>query len=297
MIILRFDLYFAGSQNQLAEDYMMTHDCNRLLSYYNDKSIINKWLEYKKNNPQCINKLFIDCGAYTAFTQDVIIDIDTYVNYINEIIDYVDIVASLDVIGGKGVSDTDKKTYENYLYLKQHIKNPHKLLPTFHQGDKLEYLEKYLNDKDIHYMALGGLVGSNKESLTNFFKTCYTTINKVRPDMCVHAFGMTSKPLLKSFPFTSADSTGWIMAAANGAIMSEWGVINVSEKTKGDKDNYFNFDPITQSKIKSYVEQHGFTMEECCSDYKVRTLLNIIYLKEFSDKHKPTLKPFARPLF
>lgn len=294
---MSLDLYFAGSQNQLAEEYMMNNGCNRLLSYYNDKSIITKWLEFKKQHPNCTNKLFIDCGAYTAFTQDVVIDIDTYVNYINEIIDYVDIVASLDVIGGKGDADTDKKTYENYLYLKQHIKNPHKLLPTYHQGDKFEYLEKYLNDPDIDYMALGGLVGANKNVLTNFFKSCYTIINKIRPDMCIHAFGMTSKPLLRSFPFTSADSTGWIMTAANGCIMTPWGVINVSEKTKSDSDSYFNFDPETQNKVTEYVVQHGFTMPDCCSDYKVRTLLNIIYLKEFSDNHKPTLKPFAKPLF
>lgn len=294
---MSLDLYFAGSQNQLAEEYMMNNGCNRLLSYYNDKSIITKWLEFKKQHPNCTNKLFIDCGAYTAFTQDVVIDIDTYVNYINEIIDYVDIVASLDVIGGKGDADTDKKTYENYLYLKQHIKNPHKLLPTYHQGDKFEYLEKYLNDPDIDYMALGGLVGANKNVLTNFFKSCYTIINRVRPDMCIHAFGMTSKPLLRSFPFTSADSTGWIMTAANGCIMTPWGVINVSEKTKGDSDSYFNFDQETQNKVMEYVVRHGFTMSDCCSDYKVRTLLNIIYLKEFSDNHKPTLKPFAKPLF
>ena len=294
---MRFDLYFAGSQNQLAEEYMMNQGCNRLLSYYNDKSIITKWLEFKKSHPDCTNKLFIDCGAYTAFTQDVVIDIDTYVNYINDIIDYVDIVASLDVIGGKGVENTDAKTYENYLYLKEHIKDKHKLLPTFHQGDKLEYLLKYLEDPDISYMALGGLVGSNKESLTNFFKTCYTWINKVRPDMCIHAFGMTSKPLLRSFPFTSADSTGWIMTAANGCIMTPWGVVNVSEKTKGDKDNYFNFDELTQSQILKYVTGLGFSMEDCCADYKVRTLINIMYLKQFSDDHKPILKPFARPLF
>lgn len=276
---------------------MMANGCNRLLSYYNDKSIIAKWLDFKREHPDCTNKLFIDCGAYTAFTQNIVIDIDTYVNYINDIIDYVDIVASLDVIGGKGESDTDKRTYENYLYLKQHIKNPHKLLPTFHQGDSLEYLEKYLQDKDIDYIALGGLVGSNKESLTNFFKTCYTMINRVRPDIHVHAFGMTSKPLLRSFPFTSADSTGWIMTAANGCIMTPWGVVNVSEKTKDDKDNYYNFDEDTKKKVLEYVKNYGFSMEECCSDYKVRTLLNIMYLKAFSDTHTPTLKPFAKPLF
>lgn len=294
---MSLDFYFAGSQNQLAEEYMMKNGCNRLLSYYNDKSIINKWLEHKKQNPNCTNKLFIDCGAYTAFTQDVIIDIDVYVNYINEIIDYVDIVASLDVIGGKGEEDTDRKSYENYLYLKEHIKDKHKLLPTYHQGDKLEYLEKYLNDPNINYMALGGLVGGSKAQLNSFFQLCYSKINKIRPDICIHAFGMTSKPLLQSFPFTSADSTGWIMTAANGSIMTPWGVINVSEKTKGDVDNYFNMSSEMQEKIKKYVQDFEFTMEDCCVDYKVRTLINIRYLKQFADNRVTRMRSISKSLF
>lgn len=294
---MALDFYFAGSQNQRAEEYMMSSGCNRLVSYYNDKPIINKWVEFKKQHPDCKNKLFIDCGAYTAFTQDVVIDIDTYVNYINDIIDYVDIVASLDVIGGKGEEDTDRKTYENYLYLKEHIKDKHKLLPTYHQGDKLEYLEKYLSDFDISYMALGGLVGGNKAQLNSFFQLCYTRINRIRPDMCIHAFGMTSKPLLQSFPFTSADSTGWIMTAANGSIMTPWGVINVSDKTKGDVDNYFNMSTEMQQKVIKSVENFGFTIEECCSDYKVRTLINIMYLRQFADNRVPRLRSLSKSLF
>ena len=105
-----FDIYFAGSQNKLAEDYMMNNGCNRLLSYYSDKSIIKSWVDFKKSTPSCTNKLFIDCGAYTAFTQGVTIDIDNYVQYINDIIEQVDIFASLDIIGGGDVTDSDKKS-------------------------------------------------------------------------------------------------------------------------------------------------------------------------------------------
>jgi hypothetical protein len=294
---LSFNLFFAGSQNKLAEAYLMNNNCNRLLSYWSDKSIITKWVEFKKENPNCTNLLFIDCGAYTAFTQGITIDIDTYVNYINNIIDYVDIVASLDVIGDGVTPDTDEKTYENYLYLKEHIKCRHKLLPTFHQGDKIEYLIKYLEDKDIDYIALGGLVGSSKKDLCGFFDNCYSVIKKIRPDIKVHAFGMTSKPILEQYPFSSADSTGWIMTAANGSIMSKWGILNVSEKQKSEPDNFYSQCKEIQDEIKKYVESLGFTLEEVSSDYKPRTLVNIMYLKSFQDSHKPKLRTMNKKLF
>lgn len=294
---MAFDIYFAGSQNKLAEDYMMNNGCNRLLSYYSDKSIIRSWVDFKKSTQNAKNKLFIDCGAYTAFTQGVTIDIDNYIQYINNIIEYIDIFASLDIIGGSGVSDSDKKSYENYLYLKEHCKDKHKLLPTYHQGDNIQYLYKYLQDDDIDYIALGGLVGSTKSILDNFFQSCYKVIQKVRPDIKVHAFGMTSKPLLKSYPFKSADSTAWIMTSANGGIMSPWGVINISEKQDYLAKNYANMKKDEQEQVQIYLKSLGFTVQQCMEDYKIRCLVNIMYLQQFANNHERKLKGLKKSLF
>lgn len=294
---MAFDIYFAGSQNKLAEDYMMNNGCNRLLSYYSDKSIIKSWVDFKKSNQDTTNKLFIDCGAYTAFTQGVTIDIDNYIQYINNIIDYIDIFASLDIIGGGDVQGSDKKSYENYLYLKEHCKDKHKLLPTYHQGDDIQYLYKYLQDDDIDYIALGGLVGSTKSILDNFFQTCYKVIQKVRPNIKVHAFGMTSKPLLKSYPFKSADSTAWIMTSANGGIMSPWGVINISEKQDHLVKNYANMRKEEQEQVQKYLESFGFTVQQCMKDYKIRCLVNIMYLQQFANNHERKLKGLKKSLF
>lgn len=292
-----FDLYFAGSQNKIAEEYMKNNNCNRLLSYYSDKSIIRQWVEFKKNNNAAKNKLFIDCGAYTAYTQGVTIDIDQYISYINEIIDYIDIFASLDIINGSGVEDSDEQTYKNYLYIKERVRDKHKLLPTYHQGDNVKYLKLYLQDLDIDYIALGGLVGSTRNNLDAFFQKCYKVIQEVRPDIKVHAFGMTSKPLLNSYPFTSADSTAWIMTGANGCIMSPWGIVNVSENQTASPDNYKNLPENVQKLLQEYVSSFGHTMEECQKDYKVRCLMNIKYLYDFSVHHIPKLKNIKKSLF
>lgn len=297
-IRVAFDLYFAGSQNPDAENYMMNNGCNRLVSYYSDKSIIKKWVQFKKDNPFCKNKLFIDCGAYTAFTQGITIDIEDYIKYINDIVQYIDIFASLDIINSdKDEKGNDEKTYQNYLYIKDKILDKHKLLPTYHQGDDIKYLYKYLSDRDIDYIALGGLVGSDKKSLTGFFQKCYEVIMEVRPDIKVHAFGMTSKPLLKSYPFTSADSTAWIMTCANGGIMSPWGVINISKNQSNLPKNYANLSKEEQSLIEKYVEDFGYTVQQCQEDYKIRSVVNIKYMKQFSDNHVPRLKKMRKTLF
>lgn len=294
---MNFDLYFAGSQNAIAESYMMENSCNRLLSYYSDKSIIKKWVDFKKNNPSCTNKVFIDCGAYTAFTRGVTINIDDYISYINEIIEYIDIFASLDIINGSGIKDSDEKTYQNYLYLKSRVLDKHKLLPTYHQGDRIEYLYRYLEDKDIDYIALGGLVGSTKESLDSFFQRCYKVIQEVRPKIKVHAFGMTSRPMLESYPFYSADSTAWIMTCANGGIMSPWGIINISNNQSHLQKNYSNLSDSARKQIDDYVEGLGHSIKDCQEDYKVRSVVNIKYLKSFADQHTPKLRGIRKTLF
>ena len=118
-----------------------------------------------------------------------------------------------------------------------------------------------------------------------------------RPDIKVHAFGMTSKPILAQYPFSSADSTGWIMTAANGSIMSKWGTLNVSEKQKSDPNNFYSQPKEVQQEIEKYVQSLGFTLEEISSDYKPRTLVNIMYLKSFQDSHKPKLRTMNKKLF
>jgi hypothetical protein len=87
------------------------------------------------------------------------------------------------------------------------------------------------------------------------------------------------------------------MTAANGSIMSRWGVLNVSEKQKSKPDNFYSQCKEIQNEIKKYVESLGFTLEEVSSDYKPRTLVNIMYLKSFQDSHKPRLRTMNKKLF
>ena len=78
---MSFDFYFTGTYT-IEADYLLLdrHSC-RLMSQLNDRKRTELWVnEYKKGNK---NKIFIDSGAFTAWTKNKEIDIDEYINYLN----------------------------------------------------------------------------------------------------------------------------------------------------------------------------------------------------------------------
>ena len=68
---MAFDLYFAGSQCPESTDLIEQNGYCRLHSYYGDKTAIKRRFE---RNPE--GKLFIDSGAFTAWTRGAKIDVD-----------------------------------------------------------------------------------------------------------------------------------------------------------------------------------------------------------------------------
>ena len=72
-----FDFYFTGvpATGRVA-DFLIDNDCCLLLSQLNDRSACNKWINKLKENPHSKMKLFIDSGAFSAWTKGKEIDID-----------------------------------------------------------------------------------------------------------------------------------------------------------------------------------------------------------------------------
>jgi len=64
--------YFAGVQCPEADEYINEKGLHRLLSYWNDKRMLEK--RYHQGL-----KTFLDSGAYTAWTKDAKIDVDEYI--------------------------------------------------------------------------------------------------------------------------------------------------------------------------------------------------------------------------
>ena len=106
------------------------------------------------------------------------------------------------------------------------------------------------------------------------------------PNVKTHAFGMTSLRLLESFPFTSADSTSWIMTAINGGIMSPYGVIIVSERQKHLKNNIYNQAKPVKEAFLQYIETLDLTLQELQTEPTARLIANIKYLVKWCENYK-----------
>ena len=59
----KLDYFFVGWNSELLFNILMENNCNMLLSQYNNRPMIKRVVEYKKEHPEYTGKLFIDSGA------------------------------------------------------------------------------------------------------------------------------------------------------------------------------------------------------------------------------------------
>lgn len=285
------DLYLAGMYWEPKDTVNKILPTNALFSYEN--------LQIK--DPRGLDiyhmfgaKLFIDSGAYSMWTRGVSIDVDEYIKWLNERTDYIDLCGQVDAIPGTKtggatyveVREAAQKTWDNYLYMRSRLNNPDSLLYTFHVGEPKEFLKQALEwtdetGKHIPYIALGGMVGKSYEERKNFLTMCYNIIeHSSNPNVKVHAFGMTSRDLLEQFPITSADSTSWIMTAANGGIMTDVGTVIVSENQTNLPNHYSHLAPELLKDFEQKIKEFGFTLQELGQDRNKRIIHNARFMKD-----------------
>ena len=99
----------------------------------------------------------LDVGSKTvgisAHTRDAEVDVDAYIEYLNGIDDDVHVFAQVDKIPGKfrhpktreELAEAPEMSWNNYLYMRERLKSPEKLLPIFHQGEDFKWLHNILD--------------------------------------------------------------------------------------------------------------------------------------------------------
>lgn len=286
---MAFNLYYAGSHTKTADPIIEENGLLRLLSYLNDKRHIS-------NREAKGLSTFIDSGAFSAHTKGAEVDVDTYIDYLNGHDEFITICAQLDKIPGEfGVAKTRQQleeapelSWENYLYMYPKLKSPEKLLPIYHQGEDFKHLHRMLNhEPKIQYMGISPANDMPTTSKEKWIAECFKIIQASNnPDIKTHAFGMTSLWVLNRYPFTSADSTSWIMTGANGSIMSKYGTLLVSENGKKNPKHVANLPKAELAELESYVEHMGFNLEELGTDYKKRIEFNVRFLKDWAENYK-----------
>ena len=217
-------------------------------------------------------KVFLDSGAFSAFTLGVDIDLPTYCEYIKRNIDLwrvEDGVVMASVLDGIG---DPLKTWQNQMAMEQLGAKP---LPCFHAGEDERYLEYYV--QNYEYITLGGMVGSSTKQLCIWLDRMwerYLTDGSGRPRLKVHGFGITAVPIMERYPWYSVDSSSWIQSAAFGSIVTpQWGPLSVSEKSPARHEagqHVSTLTAIEQDLVLQMLEREGFTYERLSTVYESR---------------------------
>lgn len=212
-------------------------------------------------------KLFLDSGAFSAFTQGVEIDINDYIDFIKEYEEHLEVYANLDVIGDPGATFANQKIMEDAGL------DP---LPCFHYGEPISYLEYYIKNYD--YISLGGMVPISTKDLRVWLDEIFSKYicdKDGMPLVKVHGFGLTSHPLMIRYPWYSVDSTSWVVTGRMGAVyvpmqragkwdylQPPWKVdVSFRSPTKDQAGKHITtFSPMERNIIEKYLREKGYVL-------------------------------------
>ena len=287
---MAFDFYFAGTQNIETQNMLCAMGANLLRSYVNDKRSIQELFKHKQEGTWK-GKLIIDSGAFTVHRKGGTIDVDTYIEFLNTNKDYIDRAIQIDDIPGvwgqvktaEQVRTSPIKTWENYLYMVQRLERPQMLLPVFHQGEHLKYLEQMLNFRysdgtPLEYICISG----NKELTGKQRKQWYAKVFDVivkssNPNVKTHCLGSATMTDMSEFPFTSSDATSWLMTSATGSILTPFGPVLVSKEQRHDKSHILNMPQTCIDTIKQMCDEFNVPFEDLMESYIARSNFNCCY--------------------
>lgn len=248
-------------------------------------------------------QVFLDSGAFSAYTKGINVDIDAYCRYIQE---HQDIIAKdegtlcASVLDGIG---DPLLTWQHQRYMEKQGVQP---LPCFHFGEDERYLEWYIQNYD--YITLGGMVGHSKRDLIVWLDRIwdrYLTNGSGRPCIRVHGFGLTSGILVARYPWHSVDSSAWVQSAQNGSIvlLPEGRNIAVSQQSPSRKVEGQHYATLTEpekKKIREKLMTHGIDLERLQETYLARWAYNMYaydYLGDLWSYEDPVFRVKQPELF
>lgn len=211
-------------------------------------------------------RVFLDSGAFSAYTQGVTIDLVEYCNFIKQNADIIDVASVLDAVGDP------LQTYQNQQAMEaQGVK----ALPCFHYGEDERYLQHYV--ENYEYITLGGMVPISTPNLLLWLDRIwekYLCDGNGRPRLKVHGFGLTTIKLMKRYPWFSVDSSSWVQISSVGSILHpEHGVIcmsHTSPNRKQDGRHFDTFSILEQAELARQFAALGYTVQELRMSYLAR---------------------------
>ena len=290
-------LYFAGARHRVYHAYIRERGGHFLLSYVNERTPLERLFS------EGAREIFVDSGAFTAHRKGIEIDCDAYCDFLNTHEAHIGIAAQIDTIPGRfgekktpqQLADAPRLSWENYTYMRGKIVRPDLVLSIFHQGEDFYWLENMLAER-VPYIGISPANDRTEVQKEAWMARCWQKIERsMHPDVKTHAFGMTNVRLLEQFPFTSADSTTWLINAVYGAIMTSYGIVSISERKQlVNPAHLLNQSKAIQDKVREEIEAKGTTLETLQQSLSARVYFNVDFFiaweKNYQLKRKPQMQ-------
>ena len=244
-----------------------------------DRNGIKQAIKWKKEG--FCRFLFCDSGAYSVHTGKLHVTQDDYINYINSVNDDIDVFAQLDTIPGefqkpKSPEDYIKSaedSWNNFIYMRDKVKDKHKIMPVYHFGEDTKYLKRMLeyidDDGDkLDYIGLSPANDASVQARMLYLQNMYDIIKaSSNPNVKTHVYGFTSLQAMSKFPCYSADSISHRLISGYNKILTEnFGIISVTKrsrtvKTKSNLSFLDSADEINLNKLKAELYDLGVTLD------------------------------------
>lgn len=279
-------LYLAGYRYGTKSDTINVwrHVRRRLFSYYYDVHILGKesdsLLDYSDEHR---GEMFLDSGAYTAFTKKETIPVEAYAEYVKQSRNRWSVCSSMDVIG-----QGDEAAAASYSVFQTLVSLGAEVIPVFHVREPDSWLRRYVAEGHP-YLAIGGMVPEAKSWLKDRLDGLWGNIltdDAGRPRCHVHGFGLTTFDLMFRYPWYSVDSTSWLMTGVYGACVlpTPSGIRRVffsDESPQARKLDGWHYHALTlvpddprRKVVDSILERYGVTAQQCGETYQYRDLVN-----------------------
>lgn len=303
-----FDLYLASYDDSSIMSDAWDNDWPLLYSQINNRGCILNRFKAETNG-----KLLIDSGAHSAHTKGIELDLEEYIGFVNDNIDKMTLYVQVDKIPGtyrKPKTQQDwleapKLSWENYLYMREKSKDPSKLVPVFHQGEDFKWLRNlcdytFSDGSHIPYIGLSPRGDVSLKAKYDFCAECFSVIQRSsNPTVKTHAFGATSLEMLEKLPFTSADSTTWVLVSAFGQVwmpncisgdVNGVGIkLGVSEQNLSHPtatQTYWEQTPEIKKRLDDYFESIGTNIEELSKSHSARALASAKYVQNWCKNYE-----------
>lgn len=259
-------------------------------------------------------KVFLDSGAFSAFTTGAEIKLEAYAAFMTKNSDIVEFAANLDNISkdmsAEGRREGARISDANFRRMRALVPESIYIIPVFHFHEPLEFLERMV--AKFPFIAIGGMAQESTPVALRMLDEYWDRVltdREGRPKLRVHGFGLTTYDLMLRYPWWSVDSTSWVMSGAFGSIrlMNAEGkpvTISISGKSpkRKDMDRHFeSLSSVEQAEIERLVRAKGFTLAELRADGTAgmlkRGAFNIEFHRDLMGRNAKTFKKETQGFF